>query len=88
MPGDAFQQTINKQGMDYIEGLRATVHELWEKCCEEDQIPLGSKFCVFSDGNKYLPFYNNALAQLWEAEAQYKAGGYVGLRITSGKSLR
>ena len=87
MPGETFQKRINKQGLDYIAGLQAAVGQLYDKCCEEDQIPLGSKFCVFSDDNKYLPFYNNALTQLWEAEAQYKAGGYVGLQISHAKSL-
>ncbi len=87
MSGATFQKRINKQGLDYIADLRAVVKQLYDKCCEEDKIPLGSKFCVFSEDNKYLPFYNNAINQLWEAEAQYKAGGYVGLKIT-GKPTR
>ncbi len=75
------QESINKQGEAYIAGLRATVAELWKKMCEEDGIPPDSKFVVFNPENKYHPFYDKALAQLWEAEAGYKAGGYVGLRL-------
>lgn len=81
MAGSEFQERINKQGRDYIEDLRAVVAQLWEKCCEEDGIPPDSKFVVFSEANKYMQFYNNAMTQLMEASASYKAGGYVGLRV-------
>jgi hypothetical protein len=80
------QQTrITKQGLEYIRGLRNTVRQLWIKCCKEEGIPADSKFVIFSTNNKYLPFYNRALRQLWEAEAQYRAGGYVSLKISKGK---
>ena len=82
MSTENLQKQINQQGQAYIEGLRSTVHQLWEKCCEEDGMPADTKFAVFSEGNKYLPFYNKALQELWEAQEQYKAGGYVGLRIS------
>lgn len=82
MPGSDFQQKINKTGQDYIDGLTQVVHDLWVKMCEEDGIPPDSKFVVFSENNKYQTFYDNALQQLWEAQAQYKAGGYVGLTMS------
>jgi len=75
------QKRLNKQAEDYIGDLKSAVKQLWDKCCEEDQIPPDSKFCVFSKDNKFAPFYNRAVIQLQEAEAAYKAGGYVGLRI-------
>jgi hypothetical protein len=75
------QEEINKQGQAYIAGLWAAVHQIWGKMCEEEGIPPGSAFVVFSPDNKYLPYYNRALTTVWEAEAQYRAGGYVGLKI-------
>ena len=79
------QTQIVKQGQEYIEGLRNTVRQLWIKCCDEEGIPSDSKFVVFSRNNKYVPFYNSALRQLQEAEAQFKIFGYVGLKISKGK---
>lgn len=75
------QEQINKQGQEYIAGLQAAVRQLFIKCCEVDGIPIDSKFVVFSDDNKYLPFYNKAVQELLEAREQYAAGGYVGLTI-------
>jgi hypothetical protein len=49
--------------------------------CEEEGVPPDSTFVVFSEKNKYRPFYEKALDELWENEAAYAAGGYVGLRI-------
>ena len=83
------QDRLNEQGRNTIQGLRNTVRVLWTKCCEEDGIPPDSSFVVFSDGNKYIPFYESALKQLWEAEAAYAAGGYVGLVMDErGKATR
>ena len=75
------QAKINRQGQKYINGLRVTARQLWIKACEFDGIPSESKFVVFSDGNKFVPFYDKAHNQLMEAISQYKAGGYVGLKI-------
>ena len=77
------QERLNKQGLDYIQAGRATVRQLWTKMCEEAGIPPESKFVDIDcfTGSKYLPFYNQALKQLWEAERQYRDGGYVGLQI-------
>ena len=82
------QVKLNKQGQDYIEGLRQAVRQLWTTMCEADGIPPESTFVVFSDetNRKYQSFYNSALTQLREATSQYRAGGYVGLRIVEGKA--
>ncbi len=82
------QTKLNRQGQQYIEGLRQTVKALWSKMCEEDGIPPDSKFVVFNDdtNKKYASFYNNALIQHREATSQYRAGGYVGLKIINGKA--
>jgi hypothetical protein len=53
--------------------------------CEADGIPPDSKFVVFSNDNKYVQFYNQAQKQLWEAEQQYRDGGYVGLTIKGAR---
>jgi hypothetical protein len=81
MAGSTFQEKINTQGQDYIAGLENTVRQLWIKCCQDDKIPINSKFVVFKRENKFVPFYDTAVRQLLAARAQYRAGGYVGLQI-------
>ena len=81
------QEKINRRGQEHIASLQATVHQLWAKCCEAEGIPADSKFVVFSNDNEFLPFYDKALAQLWQAQAEYAAGGYVGLTIPHKTSI-
>jgi hypothetical protein len=76
-----FQAKMNRQGQQYIVDLAHTVKQLWVSMCEEEGIPTDSKFVVFSDDNKFMPFYNRAMEQLQEARRQFAAGGYVGLKI-------
>ena len=82
------QERLNRQGEEAIVALRNTVRSIWQKMCEEDGIPADSSFVAFSGETerKYGPFYNQALRQLREAQAQYSAGGYVGLRIVNGRA--
>ncbi len=77
------QTQINKQGQQYIVDLAHTVHDLWVKMMQDLSLPEDSKFVEadFLATSKYHQFYDNALKQLWEAQAQYRAGGYVGLTI-------
>ena len=79
------QERMNKQGLKYIAGLENTVRALWQKACEFDGIQFEAKFVVFSDGNKFAGFLNNAQLQLIEAREQYRAGGYVGLSVRTRK---
>jgi len=81
------QEQINKRGQEYIANLQATVHRLWAKCCEAEGIPADSKFVVFSNDNKFKSLYDQALKQLWQAQAEYAAGGYVGLAIPRQNSI-
>ena len=82
------QEKLNRQGQRHIQGLKQSIKAIWQTMCDEDGIPADSTFVVFSDetNKKYQIYYNNAITQLWEAQAQYKAGGYVGLRIVNGKA--
>jgi len=80
------QEAINRTGQKYIEGLGATVAQLWKQACGHDDIPPGSKFVVFSEDNPYVIFYNKAMREFMEAMQQYRAGGYVGLRIYQGRA--
>ena len=80
------QEKLNRQGQATIRGWQATVAQLWDKACKEDDIEPGSQFVVFSADNQYVPFYERAHRQLQESIAQYQAGGYVGLRIEAGKA--
>ena len=81
MAGSKFQERMNKQGRDYIIAIRNTARVLWIKACEAEGVPSDSKFVVFSKENKFAEFYNIAMLRLQEAEAEYRAGGYVGLKI-------
>ena len=75
------QERMNKQGLKYIAGLENTVRALWASACKFEGIPVDAKFVVFSDGNKFAKFLDNAQTQFLEAREQYRAGGYVGLRV-------
>mgnify|MGYP001587001318 CR=1 FL=1 len=75
------QEQLNRQGRQHIADLAATVRALYKSACKEDGIDSTSSFVIFSDGNKFVPFYNKAIGQLHEAQATYAAGGYVGLAI-------
>lgn len=79
------QERMNKHGLKYIVGLQNTVRALWRKACEFDGVTVDAKFVVFSDGNKFARFLDNAQTQLIEARDQYRVGGYVGLRVNSRK---
>ena len=80
------QERINKNGLAYIAGLKATARKLWSQACKADGIAHNEMFVVFSDDNKYAKMHDQCMAQLFEAETQYKAGGYVGLAIRGGKA--
>ena len=69
------------EGRKYIARMAATVKACWAAACKADDIPVDSTFVVWSDGNKYAPFYERAMTQYLEACAEYEAGGYVGVRI-------
>ena len=86
MASSDFQEKINQQGEDYINTLKRIVRGLWVKACEEDGIDPTAKFVVFSKENKCVPFHNKATRRLQEAEKEYAAGGYVGLKIEDGKA--
>jgi len=75
------QERLNKGGEQYIQAGRNTIRALWRKMCEHDGIDPEASFAVFSPDNPYQPFYEPALRQLREAEADYRNGGYVGLKI-------
>ncbi len=67
---------------DEIDKLARNVRRLWARMCREAGIPEDSSFVnieVFK-GNKYLPIYDKALADLQEARRRY-ASGYTGQKI-------
>jgi hypothetical protein len=70
-----------KEGRKFIACIATTAHQLWVKACEFDGIDPETYFAVFSDGNKFVPFYESAMAEFWQACREYDAGGYVGVRI-------
>lgn len=78
-----FQERINAQGRAYIDGLRATVRACWASACQHDGIELPASFVVFSNDNPFVKFHDAAQRELWAAEREYRAGGYVGLRLTA-----
>lgn len=80
------QQQLNKHAQQTIAELQQVCQVLWRRCCEEDGVDPDSKFVVFSENNKFVPFHNRAMQQLMEAREQYRQGGYVGLRIERGRT--
>jgi hypothetical protein len=58
---------------------------VWEAACKHDGIPTDTKFAVFSDGNPYTKFIDNAFAHYAACRREYESGGYVGLEIERGK---
>jgi hypothetical protein len=79
------QETLNKNGVKYIAGLRNTAKAIWKRACEHDKIPPESKFVVFSVGNPSVPFYNICMSELFHARQEFADGGYVGLQIGRGR---
>jgi hypothetical protein len=69
------------EGRKFLANMAATVKQLWEKACEFDGIPADSTFVVWSAENKFGKFYNIAINQYMDAQREYEAGGYVGVRI-------
>ena len=80
-------QQIEQTGFDHIAGLRKVIHQLWVKQCEHDGIDPTSLVAVFSEGNPFTIFANNAQKEYQEAmAAHHPGGGYVGLQIQAGKA--
>jgi hypothetical protein len=75
------QQTINRQGQQYIATLAWARKRVWQDACKHDDIPPNSSFVVFSEDNPFVRFINLIQKRLNEAEAAYAAGGYVGLTM-------
>jgi hypothetical protein len=71
------------EGRKFLAGMAATVKACWARACEADGIPVDSVFVVWSEGNKFAPFYDRAMAQYLAACCEYEAGGYVGLRLVT-----
>ena len=59
--------------------------EVWRRAyaaaCKHDGIAADAKFAVFSDGNPFVQFVDKAAAELFARIREYRAGGYVGLKI-------
>ena len=79
---------LHRHGQQTIVGLQRTVKSIWNTMCEADDMPIDSKFVVFSEETnaKYQAYYNKGLDELHRAIAEYQAGGYVGLRIVNGRA--
>jgi hypothetical protein len=77
------QGQINKQGQKYIAALARTVQQLWRQMCVDVGISPDEKFVDLEllKKSKLHPFYEKAMAEYLETVNQYRAGGYVGLRI-------
>lgn len=79
---------IENVGFKYIENLKYIIKQLWEKCCEYDNIPKDSKFVVFSKNNPYEYFYEKAFNEyMYAIITTVPGGGYTGLIIKNGKAI-
>ena len=80
-------QQIETTGRRHIDGLRATIRQLWSKAREHDGVEPESFVVVFSESNPYVPFLDKAQQEFVEARAAFvPGGGYVGLTIKKGKA--
>lgn len=75
------QAKLNKQGLNHIRAIKYAMTRLWESACQFDGINPTTKFVVFSEDNKFAELLDKARGQHSEVVNQYRAGGYVGLRI-------
>ena len=80
-------ERLVRQGAKHVQGMAATVYQLWGKMCEDVGVPVDSSFVddELLATSKYYTFYQNALNQYWEAKRDYQDGGYVGLQMVNGK---
>ena len=81
------QVELNRKGQAYIAGLQAASRKLWELACKADGIEPTASFVVFSDYNRAARLLNQCRLQLVQAQADYRNGGYVGLRIVNGRAI-
>jgi hypothetical protein len=75
------QAQLNRLGQQHIASIREAVRATWVRACEYDGIDPSAPFVVFSDDNPHREPYNALVEKLFEMQAQYRAGGYVGLRM-------
>ena len=70
-----------KPALRAIDGMKNTWVAAYKAACKHDGIPEDSKFSIFSDDNPFVPFVDKVYQEMCAMITEYKAGGYVGLKI-------
>jgi hypothetical protein len=60
---------------------RNVYHKVWVSACAFDNVPIDSKFVVFSNSNPFVYYVNKAYEILVQWIYEYQNGSYVGLKI-------
>jgi len=72
----------HKDCQNAVISARDVYHKVWLSACQYDDIPINSKFVVFSDSNPFVYYVNKAYQELISRISEYQNGGYVGLVIS------
>jgi len=75
------QKQLNRQAEQYLSLLQEAARLAWARACEYEGIDAQSAFVVFSENNPHVHWYERSRERYQEAQAAYRAGGYVGLRM-------
>ena len=74
-------EALDANAQTTVDGLRATMRDLYAHALAHDNLPEGSMFAIFSDTNPFVQFFEPCQRMLAEAVANRAAFGYVGLVI-------
>jgi hypothetical protein len=58
-----------------LEAAQRSVSRLWNKMCEEEGVPVDSKFVVFTSTNKFSVRYNKAVQAFFLLKRTIELGG-------------
>jgi len=72
----------NSASQKAVLDARDVYHRVWFSACNYDDIPVNSRFVVFSEDNPFVFYVNKAYQELIQRISEYQSGGYVGLRIS------
>lgn len=68
-------------GLKEIQAIRNTWRAAYQSALRHDGMPEDTNFAVFSADNPFVPYAEKAYSELCRMIEEYRAGGYVGLRI-------
>lgn len=70
-----------KKGLEAVDEAGRVWKAAYQSALKFDDMPEDTKFAVFSDNNPFVQFISLAFEEYNKRIQEYKAGGYVGLRL-------